>query len=268
LNQSVRGQLRVHYLIGLGGRLSYGLQTRYLLGVPKKDRDQIIDDFFKGILPPSNSQYPELVLDVTNRELVNYQWLSLRPQVSLISPTYKTYIPTVYNRLNVSLADIYEEGRYFGNKRFMKGVFNYYINRPTDLGRWGYFTPEVVYMKAGYFDHNNLRGAWKRYYYTLNHNKDWKKISLRTGYKNTFEEDGISPFEFDTFNISTKEETNYTLFYQLFDNLRVSYHQDFSITDNEVRNTDYGADFKLCCWNIAIYWYDTQGKFAFNISLD
>lgn len=267
LDQSQRGQLRLHYLSGLGGRFSYGWQHRLLLGVPYKTKWQIIDEFFKGVMPPSNEEYPELVVDVTSRELIKYQWISFKPQVTLISPTYETFLPELYSRVNISGANIYEEGRFEGNKQYNKSYWDYYMYRDFSLNEYGRLKPSLTYSKAGYYEYNNLRGAWKRFYYNLDYYKDFWRFDLRVGYKNTFSESGFSPFEYDTFNVSTPEETNYTIFYKITDRLRVSYHEDYSLTDHKLRNKDYGMYFKVCCWEMGFTWYDTESRFIFNINL-
>jgi hypothetical protein len=267
LSQSQRGQVRLHYLTGLGGRVSYGWQHRVLLGVPYKSRMEIIDDFFKGVLPPSNSQYPEFVIDVTSRELVNYEWISYKPKLTLYTPSYTTFNTDWYSRFSIYGADIYEEGREEGNKRFFKGFWDYNLSKTYDFGGYGDLVPSIIYSKTGYYDFGRLSGAWKRFYYNLDYYKDFWKFKLRTGYKNTFEESGFSPFEFDTFNVSTKEETNYTVFYQVSERLKLSYHEDYSITEKKLRDNAYGLSFKYCCWNIGLTWYDAESKFIFDISL-
>ncbi len=268
LDQSQRGQLRAHYLTGLGGRTSYGWQHRILLGVPYRDKTQMIDEFFKGILPPSNQQYPEFVIDVTDRELVNYQWLSYQPKLTLISPYYSIYDTGAGFKSLFFTAYIKEEGERYGNKNFNKNYWDVVLDRPLDFGQYGRFIPSTTYMKTGYMNGPYQAGAWKRFYYNLDYLKSWQVFSLRTGYKNTFEENGTSPFEFDKFNLSTKEEVNYTLFFSMSDKIKLSYQEDYSLTDDRLRNRNYGVDFKICCWTVGLTWYEKEERFAFNISLN
>lgn len=268
LYQSQRGQFSAHYLTGLGGRMSYSWRHRVLLGVPYKTKIEMIDEFFKGILPPSNQQHPEFVLDLSDRELVNYQWLSYKPKLTLISPYYSIFNTGAGFKSLFFTAFIKEEGEKYGIKEFNKNYWDVVLDRPLDFGNYGRVVPSTTYMKTGYMKGSYQAGAWQRFYYNVDYLKSWQAFNLRMGYKNTFDENGTSPFEFDTFNLSTKEEVNYTLFFNLKDKINLSYHEDYSLTDDELRNRDYGINFELCCWTVGLTWYEKEERFAFNIRLN
>ncbi len=275
LSQSESGQLRAHYTTGLGGRFSFGWQHRSLLGVPYKTKKEIIDDFFRGVMPPSNDTYTQFVTEVSNRELDGNEWISYRPKLSLLSPHYQVLYPGIYNYFTLSLANIYEEDPlnvtgldYEGNRGYVKSYWDYNIYRDFGLGYVGRIVPSITYMKSGYYEGSDLRGAWKRFYYNLNYYKDWWKFNARIGYKNTFSESGYSPFKFDAFNMSTPEESSYELGYQALDNLKVSYAEFYSITDRRLRDKSYSLNFKACCWNISLSWWDSSSQFTFGISMN
>jgi len=267
IDQRNSGEIRAHHLLGKN-RLEFGWKHKYLLGVPYKDKNQVIDDFFKGILPPSNDSYPEIIIDYTYKELVNYQWLSLQPQLTLMTPEYTIFETAIKNSFVASIADIEEETVPSENiNHYTKNYFQYKAYRPFNEFIYGSFTPGLTYMKSGYSLRNQQITSWKRFYYTTSYDIALYNINFGLDYKNTFSEDGSSPFLFDSFNISTKEEVSYTLYYDFWDGWRLSYHQDDSISDKLTRNRDYGIHMLWCHWKLGLYWYDTQKRFLFNISL-
>jgi lipopolysaccharide assembly outer membrane protein LptD (OstA) len=276
LDQSNRGQFRLHYLTGLGGRLSYGWQHRILFGVPHKDRQQIIDDFFRGIMPPSNDSYPEFVVDATSREMVGYQWVSNKPKLGLYSPAYEIFSTGLFHRVGGYVADILEEDIQYipgvdfeeGNRQYVQTAWDYTIYRPFELNGWGLLTPGVKYFKSAYFSGRELAGAWRQLYSYADYTKSWQKWNLQLGYKKTASESGYSLFNSESFYAGTAEESYYGVGYQVLDNLKLDYTQQYSITDHKVRDRVYGVEWGVCCWKIRFGWSAYLSQFTFGVGLE
>lgn len=273
VDQSQMGNVRAHYRVGKD-RMEFGWQHRILLGVPHKERAQIIDDFFSGVLPPSNEEYPELVIDVTEKELINYQWVSYKPNVTFISPEYSIFTPSIKNRLTSSFGYIEEEVEPTENtpdeiktNEFSKAFLQYQIFRsfhfPSDIE----IKPGITYMTTAYYKGFSMNDAWKRFYYTFDFMDEFHPFDYRLSYKNTFEEYGSSPFEFDKFNISTAEEISFFVNYEMFKDWELSYHIDYSLTEDDLRNQDYGIKTVWCHWKVGVYWYVNLERFQLEISL-
>lgn len=275
LDQANRGQIRAHYLSGLGGRASYGWQHRTLLGVPHREKQQIIDDFFRGIIPPNRSSYPEFTLDITSREMVGYQWVSYKPQLSLYTPDYELFSTGIMTRLGLSGAHIVEEDVIYitgqplaGNRDFLKDIFDGKIYRVFDFAEAGKLTPGYVYKKSGYYDeYHKPVGNWKQSYTYADYKKSWWRFDLTLGYRYTFSETGFSPFLYEVFNRPAEEESSYSLSYQILDFLKVSYTQYFDVIKHKVRDRVYGVGYRLCDWLISMNWADSTGQFTFGVSL-
>ncbi|MDR1997613.1 MAG: hypothetical protein LBQ83_04760 [Candidatus Margulisbacteria bacterium] len=278
LDQSNRGQLRLHYLTGLGGRTSYGWQHRLLLGVPRRDRGQIIDDFFRGILPPSKDHYPEIVLDLVNREMVGYQWLSYRPKITLALPRYELLDTGLLYTLSGYAANILEEDVEVvsrigdvqfegGNRAYLQRNFEGNVYRDFGLGSWGSLTPGALYSSSTYFDGTYLSGLWTRLIYYADYTKNWSRLNFTAGYKYTPSERGFSPFNAETFYAGTSEENNFSVGVRVLDNLKLKYTQYYSITNHKVRDRVYGGEFKLHCWNASVNWSEYYSQFTFGISM-
>jgi hypothetical protein len=277
-DQSNRGQIRMHYLTGLGGRMSYGLQHRTLLGVPYKNRGQIIDDFFRGIMPPSKDEYPEFVLDLVNREMIGYQWISYLPKIGLTLPNYEVGNTGLTYTLSGYVADILEEDVEVvsrigdvifeeGNREYQQRNYEAHLYRDFDLNIVGDLRPGVIYSDSTYFAENELSGLWSRLIYYVDYSKSWEYLDFKAGYKYTPEERGFSPFNGETFYAGTSEENNFSIGWRVLDNFKLNYEQYYSITEHKVRDVVYGAEFKLHCWTVNVNWSDYYQQFSFGIGL-
>jgi len=278
LDQANRGQLRVHYLTGLGGRLSYGWKHRLLLGVPYKNRTQIIDDFFRGIMPPSKEEYPELTLELVTREMIGYQWVSYSPKLGLTLPRYELLDTGLKYTVNGYAADILEEDVGVvsrigdmkfegGNREYMQYNWETEIYRDFNFADWGLFTPGVLYSDSTYYDQGRLSELWSRLIYYANYRKSWAVVDFKAGYKYTPAERGNSPFNAETFYAGTSEEYNFGLTVPLWGDWKIDYEQYYSVTERKVRDQIYGMAFKLHCWNAKMSWSTYYSQFSLGMSL-
>jgi lipopolysaccharide assembly outer membrane protein LptD (OstA) len=280
LSQDHRGQLRLHYLTGLGGRTSYGFQHSMLLGVPPKERSQIIDEFFSGIMPPSSETYPELTLTLTNREMVGYQWVSYWPKLGLTTPVYSAPLGLGFSfsgfgaqireedvELTQDNADLDRLDFQSGTREYLQSNWEGKAERKFEFGAYGELTPGVIYSSSAYFEKNDLTGFWKRLIYNLNYKKNWQRLSFNAGYKYTPDEFGISPFNSETLEAGTSEENHFGLGWQALDNLKLNYTRYYSITEHKIRDQVYGLEFKLCHWNISVSRSEYYKQFTFGVSL-
>ncbi|GBR77403.1 hypothetical protein RDn1_062 [Candidatus Termititenax dinenymphae] len=274
LDQANRGQLRLHYLTGLGGRMSYGFQHRTLLGVPRKDRSQIIDEFFNGIMPPGNNDYPEFSFDLTAREMEGYRWRSYRPKVGLTSPHYGIFNTGIDYSLSAYAANIVEEdvdntqlldqmGMLSGTQQYMQYNWEGKLERYFWLNNYGSFKPWVLFSNSAYYDQQTLAGYWTRLIYNAEYKKNWNSLDLTLGYKYTPEESGFSPFNSEDFYAGTSEEYRYGLGWRVFKNFKVNYAQIYSITERDIRDETYGAEFTFCHWKIFVNWSTYYNQFTF-----
>jgi lipopolysaccharide assembly outer membrane protein LptD (OstA) len=280
INQANRGQLRLHYLTGLAGRTSYGFQHSTLLGVPQKDRGQIIDEFFSGILPPSKETYPELTLILTNREMVGYQWVSYLPKLNLTTPVYRAPLGLDFS-LSSFWAQIHEEDIELiqnssdldelnfqsGTRKYLQTNWEGKVERRFGLGVFGELTPGAIYSNSAYQEKNRLTGFWKRLIYNLNYKKNWQRLNFSAGYKYTPDELGISPFNSETLYAGTSEENNFGVGWQALDNLKLNYTRYYSITEHKIRDQAYGVEFKLCHWKISVSRSEYYKQYTFGVSL-
>jgi len=278
LDQANRGQIRLHYLTGLGGRISYGLRHQTLLGVPQRNRGQIIDDFFSGILPPSKDDYPEATLELTSREMVGYQWRSYQPKIGLSSPAYEIPYTGVYYSLSGYGANIIEESvdtpelRYLDfvneTQEYLQYNWEGNLERHFDLGSYGSIRPWVLYSNSSYNDGAQLSGYWRRWVYNIEYKKSWQVLDFTTGYKYTPEEEGFSPFNSETFYAGTSEENNFGIGWRVLDNFKLNYSQIYSITERAKRDETYGAEFLYCHWKIFVNYSTYFQQFSFGGRLE
>ena len=277
-DQANRGQLRMHYLSGLGGRLSYGWQHRILLGLPHKDREEIIDDFFRGVMAPSRRDYPELLFEVNNREMIGYQWITYRPKLGLSIPAYQVFNTGVEFKFDGFVVNQLEEnvetiskvgGMEFddGSREYRQHNWEADIYRDFHFGGWGRLRPGMLYSDSTYFMEDELAGLWSRLIYYVNYEKSWGWLDFDAGYKYTPDERGYSPFNAETFYAGTSEENNFGIGWRVFENLKLNYAQYYSITENRVRDRIYGGEFKVHCWNVLVNWSEYYSQFIFGISM-
>ena len=278
LDQANRGQIRMHYLSGLGGRFSYGWQHRILLGLPYKERDQIINDFFRGIMPPSKNDYPEFLIELNNREMIGYQWITYRPKLGLSVPAYELFNTGINYKFDGFLVNQLEENvetvSKVGDVSFDDGTREYRqqnweadIYRNFYFGGWGRLTPGMLYSDSTYFTEEYLAGLWSRLIYYVNYEKSWERLDFNAGYKYTPAERGHSPFNAETFYAGTSEENNFGIGWRVFENFKLNYAQYYSITNHKVRDRVYGGEFKLHCWNVLVNWSEYYSQFIFGISM-
>ncbi|MDR1453087.1 MAG: hypothetical protein LBJ25_03825 [Candidatus Margulisbacteria bacterium] len=280
INQANSGQLRLHYVTGLGGRTSYGFQHSLLLGVPQKDRGQIIDEFFNGILPPSKNTYPELTLILANREMVGYQWVSYLPKLNLTTPTYRmplgldisfsSFMAQIYEEsveLAQNSADLEELKFQPGTREYLQTNWESRVERKFGLGAFGELTPGVIYSNSAYQEQKNLTGFWKRLIYNINYKKNWRNFNFNINHKYTPDEFGISPFNSETMYAGTSEEDHFGMGWQALDNLKLNYTCDYSVTEHRVRDQSYGLEFKLCHWKISVNRSEYYKQYTFGVSL-
>ncbi|GBR72390.1 lipopolysaccharide assembly outer membrane protein LptD [Candidatus Termititenax spirochaetophilus] len=285
LDQANRGQVRLHYLMGEDAGFSYGLQHRTLLGVPHRDRTQIIDDFFAGIMPPSNSTYPEFVLDAAHREMSDYQFISYLPKASLFLPHYNVFNTGIKYTFTAFAADILEEDIWYplysqtreeftddmeAHKReYIQQNWEGSIYRNFNLDWAGTLTPGAIYSNSAYYDKssNRLDGNWTRLMYYANYRKQLSIFDFSAGYKYTPDESGVSRFSGETFKAGTAEENNIGLGVQVLPWLKLNYMQYYSITEHEMREKTYGGELTVCHWLITYSWSDYYQQSTFGIRL-
>lgn len=280
LDQGNRGQVRAHYLSGLGGRVSYGWEHRMLLGLQRKGRNEIIDDFFRGILPPSKNDYPEFIFEINNREMIGYQWITYRPKLTLNMPAYElfktglqfTMTGFLVNQLEENVETVTTVGDVDfedGTREYLQRNFegNLYRDFYLGEGKLGRLTPGTTYSDSTYFTEQYLAGMWSRFIYYVNYEKNWDRLDFTAGYKYTPAERGFSPFNAETFYAGTSEENNIGAGWQVFENLKLNYAQYYSITEHKVRDRVYGGEIKLHCWKVQVNWSEYYSQFIFGVSM-
>jgi hypothetical protein len=272
------GNIRLHYL-GAKGWFTGGLTHHMLIGVENNKPEQRIANFFLGILPPAKEQFPELVLDVSSKEILGDEFVSFLPMLTVNSPKYN--LPFIYPwkwDTSLSYADIqeelarkeerddedYDEGfmQRFRRQRWLIKTFSEY-----DLSPVGDLTGEFGYDKSGYYEGATLMGYWYRLYtgWTIGRRIDFWDYTL--GYRHIFSEAGFSPFFFDRFNLSTKDEIGAGLGFWINDIHRLGYHVDYAVNEQEIRNEDITLDLRLHHWQVSLIFRNKLQQTFFSVTL-
>jgi hypothetical protein len=77
--------------------------------VENKKPEQRIANFFLGIIPTSREEFPELVIDVSCREILGDEFVSFLPMLTVNSPEYTLPFYPWKWQTSLSGADILEE---------------------------------------------------------------------------------------------------------------------------------------------------------------
>ncbi len=271
------GNIRLHY-IGEKDWFTGGLTHRTLLGVASKRSEQRIEDFFSGIMPPSNDEYPEMVFDLSRREILGDQFVSYLPMLSLNSPQYPLLQTSWGWDTSLSVADILEElareesiddedypagyEQRFRRQRWLIRTMSTYDVMPL-----GALSGEFAYDKSGYYDGAYLNGFWYRLYTTWNVGRRISFWDYSLGYSHIFDEGGFSPFVFDKFNLSTKDEVSVGLGLWFNDMHRLGYRMDYAVNEQEVRNEDISLDMRLHHWQVSLIFRTKLLQTYFSVSL-
>ncbi|MFC1517957.1 hypothetical protein ACFL5G_05340 [Candidatus Margulisiibacteriota bacterium] len=253
------GNIRLHY-VGAKG-FTGGFTHRTLLGVESRKKEQRIENFFLGILPPSAGEYPELVWDASSREILGDQFVSFLPMLTFNSARYELGIKPWYWKFSLSAADILEElardeddygfkkgdTHRFRRQRWTTSFLSQYDWMPLGMLHGG-----ITYDKSGYYSGAGNRGYWYRLSSNWGFGRriDWWDYSL--GYSHLFDEGGFSPFVFDQFNLSTWDEWSIGTGFWFNDIHRLGYHIDYAVREDELRNEDISLDMRLHHWQLSL----------------
>lgn len=262
LNNHSSIQTRVHQ-VGRKG-MELGLTYRTLLGV-SKEREQTgsVADFFAGILPPSRTEYPELIVDMTHREFINLQTISLAPEVTLQAPAYYLWDSQWYLSGKTSLGNITEENT---------GTFQKFRIFPTFGTSWtlepiGTFHENINYDTSTYYSNFNEVQGWFRFYNNFGLSRVFFGFFHSfTNYRHTFDEGGSSPFLYDQFNQAERYEITQEGWFKI-DRHRLGFILAYGLESQQYRRVDYFVDIALHEWIVQFKWQTKLNDFRLGFSI-
>jgi len=254
-------QTRVHQVGRHGMELGFRYQT--LLGVPSEKEDLSVTDFFAGIVPPTREEYPELLVDLTFQEIVNYEFISYLPQFTLLAPSYKLGTSGFYLTGFGSASRIFEENT---------GQFDKFRIFPTlgtnfEVEPIGIFHENINYDTSHYTQEDfTYVNQWYRFYNNFGLTRKFWMIDAYFNFRHTFGQSGASPFRFDAFNQAEARELSFDLGLPIGEN-RIGYHVDYVLDKDYYRNVDYYLSLVLHDFVLRFDWRTTQGGFKLGINL-
>jgi hypothetical protein len=131
----------------------------------------------------------------------------------------------------------------------------------------GMLNGELGYDKSGYYEGADLRGYWYRFYTGWNIGRRISFWDYTLGYSHIFDEKGFSPFFFDRFNLSTKDEISAGLGIWINDIHRLGYRMDYAVNEGEVRNEDITLDLRLHHWQVSLVFRNKLQQAFFSVTL-
>ncbi len=253
LNETSRGDIRL-YGNGTDG-LWGGVTHRLFFGGEVGEEAEIPFVFFAR---PRYYRY-ELETNLSHRERINYQRVSLYPEIAFRSRRGEILRKEIRYDAELSAAKVAEEDNI--DLARGRGDFTLYGDFPeTALGK---ITPSLSLDARFYSD----GGKWTKTMGGLQIRKNFaKNLSLGLGYLHYFSVEGISPFAFEMYRFNSVDRLTSDLFFLLGETGAGVFASYFTDTW-QAEDIDYSLFFRLHCYNLIIKYRSLRREFEMGFSL-
>ncbi|MDD5593107.1 MAG: hypothetical protein PHG97_00020 [Candidatus Margulisbacteria bacterium] len=256
-NYKINGQNSGDIRLNWNGKdRSFGGITHILsFGDQVEEREKTPLDFS---LSPQYRQY-ELAVTLSSRERINYQRVSLTPNLQLYSRGGSLIRPEVKYDYEIDAGRVAEEG----NTRLLRGggklkLYGRLPETPT-----GFITPFFLWDSLYY----SSGAKWVKPSLGLEVNKPFSRdLALSVGYQHYLYFDGLSPFNYELYRFRAADKLSPNLMFKLGETkcrIAASYYLD----NWSPEDIDYTLFFVLHCYNLEVTYRSLRNEFMLGFSL-
>jgi hypothetical protein len=201
----------------------------------------------------------EFISTLSYRERINYERVSLYPNLDLKSRQGKTFWPQVEYDSEIMLGAVAEEN----NIALTRSGGNIKFNWDLPKASIGEITPSLGLDTLYYSNGQN----WTKTTGEIDLKKSLaENVELGIGYLHYFTVDGQSPFNFEMYRFSSSDRLRASLLFYIGEtgiNLSASYFLDTWSPED----IDYSLLFKMHCYNLMVKYRSIRREFELGFSL-